>query len=68
MILDVYKRQQLILKDFGIDVSETELVQAANANGWYNGGGTSPEDVGNLLNLCLLYTSWCSTLPETSVY
>ena len=45
------KSQQLILKDFGIDVSETELVQAANANGWYNGGGTSPEDVGNLLNL-----------------
>ena len=37
------KSQQLILKDFGIDVSETELVQAANANGWYNGGGTSPE-------------------------
>lgn len=45
------KSQQLILKDFGIDVSETELVQAANANGWYNGDGTSPEDVGNLLNL-----------------
>ena len=45
------KSQQLILKDFGIDVSETELVQTANANGWYNGGGTSPEDVGNLLNL-----------------
>ncbi len=45
------KSQQLILKDFGIDVSETELVQTANANGWYNGGGTAPEDVGNLLNL-----------------
>lgn len=45
------KSQQLILKDFGIDVSETELVQTANANGWYNGGGTVPEDVGNLLNL-----------------
>ena len=45
------KSQQLILKDFGIDVSETQLVQTAKANGWYNGGGTSPEDVGNLLNL-----------------
>lgn len=44
------KSQQLILKDFGIDVTETELVQAASANGWYN-GGTVPQDVGNLLNL-----------------
>ena len=45
------KSQQLILEDFGIDVSETQLVQTANANGWYNGGGTYPQDVGNLLNL-----------------
>ena len=45
------KSQQLILEDFGIDVSETQLVQTANANGWYNGGGTNPQDVGNLLNL-----------------
>lgn len=44
------KSQQLILKDFGIDVTETELVQAASANGWYN-AGTAPQDVGNLLNL-----------------
>ena len=28
------KSQQLILKDFGIDVSETQLVQTAKANGW----------------------------------
>lgn len=45
------KSQQLILKDFGIDVSETQLVQTAKANGWYNGGGTNPQYVGNLLNL-----------------
>ena len=45
------KSQQLVLEDFGIDVSETQLVQTANANGWYNGGGTNPQDVGNLLNL-----------------
>ena len=45
------KSQQLVLEDFGIDVSETQLVQTANANGWYNGGGTNPQDVGNLLHL-----------------
>lgn len=44
------KSQQLILKDFGINVSELDLVQTSAANGWYN-GGTSPEDVGNLLEL-----------------
>lgn len=44
------KSQQLILKDFGIDVSEVALVQTAAINGWYN-GGTLPNDVGNLLEL-----------------
>ena len=44
------KSQQLILQDFGIDVTETELVQTASENGWYN-GGTLIQDVGNLLEL-----------------
>ena len=45
------KSQQLILEDFGIDVSETELVSISCAKGWYDGEGTSPKDVGNLLQL-----------------
>lgn len=45
------KSQQLILEDFGIDVSEEALVQTACANGWYNGGGTMPQDVGKLLEV-----------------
>lgn len=44
------KSQQIILSDFGIEVSEVDLVQAAAVNGWYN-GGTAPQDVGNLLEL-----------------
>ena len=44
------KSQQLILNDFGIEVSEVDLVQTAAENGWYN-GGTAPQDVGNLLEL-----------------
>ena len=44
------KSQQLILNDFGINVSEVDLVQIAAERGWYN-GGTTPEDVGKLLEL-----------------
>lgn len=44
------KSQQLILKDFGLDISEDQLRNEAIMNGWYN-GGTSPADVGKLLEL-----------------
>lgn len=43
------KSQQLILKTFGIDISEDDLRQEAIDLGIYN-GGTMPEDVGVLLN------------------
>ncbi|MGM9819324.1 MAG: C39 family peptidase [Candidatus Onthomorpha sp.] len=44
------KSQQIILESEGINVSEEELVKEAYDNNWYTpGGGTSPEDVGNLL-------------------
>lgn len=47
------KSQQLILNDFGIPVTEDQLVQQAEAlNIYHHGqGGTSPEDVGKLLEL-----------------
>lgn len=43
------KSQQIIMKTFGIDISEDALVEEAKDLGIYN-GGTSPEDVGVLLN------------------
>lgn len=43
------KSQQLILKDFGIDVTEDQCVQYSKEHGWYN-EGTMPEDVGKLLD------------------
>lgn len=43
------KSQQLILKTFGIDISEADLRQEAIDLNIYN-GGTLPEDVGVLLN------------------
>lgn len=45
------KSQQLILKDFGINISEDQLVNESIANGWYTGHGTSQNVVGNLLEL-----------------
>lgn len=44
------KSQQLIMQDFGIEVSEMDLARVAAENGWYN-GGTAPADVGKLLEL-----------------
>lgn len=43
------KSQQIILNEFGVPVSEDELVVDSIVNGWYNGHGTAPEDVGKLL-------------------
>jgi hypothetical protein len=39
----------MILNDFGIDVSEAQLVYDATSNGWLTDNGTSPEDMGKLL-------------------
>jgi len=41
--------QEMILNAFGIEVSEAELVYEATSNGWLTDHGTSPEDMGNLL-------------------
>ncbi len=46
------RSQELILRDFGVNVSEDVLRDDAIKNGWYTPGhGTSPDDVGNLLEL-----------------
>lgn len=44
------KSQQIILNEFGVPVTEDQCVQYSYEHGWYNGDGTSFEDVGKLLN------------------
>lgn len=44
------KSQQLVLQDFGIYIPEEQLYMEAEANGWIH-EGTSPYDVGKLLEL-----------------
>ncbi|NLX96000.1 MAG: hypothetical protein GXY83_07475 [Rhodopirellula sp.] len=41
--------QQMILQQFGIEVSEAQLVYDAVTNGWLTDAGTSMEDLGRLL-------------------
>lgn len=43
------KSQQLILNEYGIPVTEDQLVQYSAEHGWYNGDGTAMGDVGRLL-------------------
>lgn len=45
------KSQQIILNEFGVDVTEDQLVQFSYDQGWYSGdgSGTAMSDVGNLL-------------------
>lgn len=46
------RSQEIILRDFGIEIPQEQLIAEAEAHGWYHeGGGTSPGDVGNLLEL-----------------
>lgn len=46
------RSQQIIMRDYGVDVSESDLRDIAMDNGWYTpNGGTSMTDVGNLLHI-----------------
>ena len=43
--------QEMILHEFGVNVSEAQLVHEADEHGWLSDHGTSPEDLGRLLSL-----------------
>jgi len=51
------KAQQIILNEFGIPCTEAQLVQFSYEHGWYNGNGTSPENVGNLLEVAGIHVT-----------
>lgn len=59
------KSQQIILNEFGVPVTEDQLVQYSVDHGWYNGNGTQFEDVGKLLVDAGIP---CSHIPEANVY
>lgn len=46
------RSQEIVLRSYGIFVSQDELIQQAKAHGWYSEGSGTPMDaVGNLLDL-----------------
>ena len=59
------KSQQLIMTDFGLCVSEDQLVQYSMDKGWYSGNGTMIQDVGKLLVEAGIP---CSQSYEANVY
>ncbi len=62
------RSQQIILRDYGIDISLDELKQYAIENGWYDsssGGGTPMWAIGNLLLSCNVS---CEQSVDNTVY
>lgn len=49
------RSQEIVLRDFGIQIPQEELVKYATEQGWYD-GGTPMECVGNLLDTCNIST------------
>lgn len=58
--------QEMIMRDFGIQIPKEELTQYATDKGWYNGHGTKPRDVGNLLEVCKIgtHTQHCDSVYD----
>lgn len=52
------RSQQIILRDFGIQIPQDELTQYSTDMGWY-GNGTPVPCIGNLLEACGVHTHVC---------
>lgn len=62
------RSQQIVLRDYGIDISLDELKQYATENGWYDSspeGGTPMWAIGNLLLSCNVS---CQQSVDNTVY
>lgn len=59
------RSQEIILRDFGIQISQEDLKQFAAHKGWYDEG--TPEDaIGNLLEICKVstHTAHCDSVYD----
>lgn len=46
------RSQEIVLRDFGIQIPEDELAHYAYEKGWYSGTGTTMKNIGNILEEC----------------
>lgn len=58
--------QEMIMRDYGIQIPKDELTQFATDKGWYHGRGTKEGDVGNLLEVCHIgtHTQHCDSVYD----
>lgn len=58
--------QEMVLRDYGIQIPKDELIQFATEKGWYHGHGTKESDVGNLLKICNIetHTQHCNSVYD----
>lgn len=58
--------QEMIMRDYGIQIPKDELTQFAADKGWYDGRGTKEGDVGNLLEVCNIgtHTQHCDSVYD----
>lgn len=58
--------QEIVLRDYGIQIPKDELTQFATEKGWYHGHGTKEGDVGNLLEVCNVgtHTQHCDSVYD----
>lgn len=58
--------QEMIMRDYGIQIPKDELTQFAADKGWYHGHGTKEKDVGNLLEVCNIgtHTQHCDSVYD----
>lgn len=58
--------QEMIMRDYGIQIPKDELTQFATDKGWYHGHGTKEKDVGNLLEVCNIgtHTQHCDSVYD----
>lgn len=64
------RSQQIIMRDYGIQIQQKDLMDYAAEKGWYNPdlkhGGTPTKDIGNLLETCGIstHTSYDNTVYD----
>lgn len=46
------RSQQIIMRDYGIQIPQDELIGYSEAQGWYDEDGTRKSAIGNLLSIC----------------
>lgn len=58
--------QEMILRDYGIQIPKEELIAYSTEQGWFHGSGTKPSNIGKLLETCNVetHTKQCNSVYD----